>query len=170
MAPTEVLATQHFETLNKWIPQLELNVDLLTGSTPKSRRKQILTDLVNGSTNISYSVGSGGAINQSGGSCDDTIQNGSSGGNTSFGGSTAYGGGGGSGSNYGTGSGGSGGGGDLPGASGGSATVTPAPFWGKYGQGGKGSYHSDTDFGDDGGCSVGHTAGESGAIIILELG
>ncbi len=52
MAPTEVLATQHFQTLNKWIPQLELNVDLLTGSTSKSRRKQILTDLINGSTNI----------------------------------------------------------------------------------------------------------------------
>ena len=52
MAPTEVLATQHFQTLRKWIPQLELNVDLLTGSTSKSRRKQILTDLGNGSTNI----------------------------------------------------------------------------------------------------------------------
>ena len=52
MAPTEVLATQHYQTLSKWIPQLELNVDLLTGSTPKSRRKQILTDLANGSTKI----------------------------------------------------------------------------------------------------------------------
>ena len=52
MAPTEVLATQHFHTLSKWIPLLELNVDLLTGSTSKSRRKQILTDLKNGSTKI----------------------------------------------------------------------------------------------------------------------
>ncbi len=52
MAPTEVLATQHFQTLSKWIPQLELNIDLLTGSTSKSRRKQILTDLINGSTKI----------------------------------------------------------------------------------------------------------------------
>tara|TARA_B100000965_G_scaffold178587_1_gene149066 strand:- start:1882 stop:4422 length:2541 start_codon:yes stop_codon:yes gene_type:complete len=52
MAPTEVLATQHFQTLSKWIPQLELNVDLLTGSTSKSRRKQILNDLINGSTKI----------------------------------------------------------------------------------------------------------------------
>ncbi len=52
MAPTEVLATQHYQTLSKWIPQLELNADLLTGSTPKTRRKQILTDLVNGSTQI----------------------------------------------------------------------------------------------------------------------
>ena len=52
MAPTEVLASQHYQTLSKWIPQLELNVDLLTGSTPKSRRKQILTDLGNGSTKI----------------------------------------------------------------------------------------------------------------------
>jgi len=52
MAPTEVLASQHYQTLSKWIPQLELNVDLLTGSTSKARRKQILTDLVNGSTKI----------------------------------------------------------------------------------------------------------------------
>ncbi len=52
MAPTEVLASQHYQTLSKWIPQLELNVDLLTGSTPKSRRKEILTNLVNGSTKI----------------------------------------------------------------------------------------------------------------------
>ncbi len=52
MAPTEVLATQHYQTLSKWIPQLELNVDLLTGSTSKTRRKQILTDLINGSTKI----------------------------------------------------------------------------------------------------------------------
>ena len=52
MAPTEVLASQHFYTLCKWIPQLELNVDLLTGSTTKSRRKEILTDLANGSTKI----------------------------------------------------------------------------------------------------------------------
>ena len=52
MAPTEVLARQHFQTLRKLIPQLELNVDLLTGSTTKSRRKQILTDLINGSTKI----------------------------------------------------------------------------------------------------------------------
>ncbi len=52
MAPTEVLASQHYQTLSKWIPQLELNVDLLTGSTPKSRRKEILNNVVNGSTKI----------------------------------------------------------------------------------------------------------------------
>ncbi len=52
MAPTEVLAAQHYRSLIKWNPILELNVELLTGSTSKLRRKQILTDLVNGSTNI----------------------------------------------------------------------------------------------------------------------
>ncbi|WP_269605305.1 ATP-dependent DNA helicase RecG [Prochlorococcus marinus] len=52
MAPTEVLASQHYQTLSKWIPELGINTDLLTGSTPKSRRKEILTDLVNGSTKI----------------------------------------------------------------------------------------------------------------------
>ena len=52
MAPTEVLASQHYQTLSKWIPQLEVNVDLLTGSTPKARRKEILNNLANGSTKI----------------------------------------------------------------------------------------------------------------------
>ena len=145
-----------------------------TGGSGGSGGVKFHTINTSGSTGIAYRVGTGGAINSSGGSCDDTIQNGSNGQSSYFGPSnnrqTAGGGGGGSGSNYGTGSGGSGGSGDLPGASGGSATTTPAPFWGKFGQGGRGSYHTDTDFGDDGGCSVGHTAGEGGAIIILELG
>ena len=141
-----------------------------TGGSGGSGGVKFHTQNTSGATNISYSVGSGGAINQSGGSCDDTIQNGSSGGNTSFRGTTAGGGGGGQGSEWGSGSGGSGGSGDLPGAAGGTATSTPAPFWGKYGQGGIGSRHWDDDFGDDGGCSVGHQAGQGGAIIILELG
>ena len=52
MAPTEVLASQHYQTLGKWVSQLEVNIDLLTGSTKASRRKSILTDLSNGASNI----------------------------------------------------------------------------------------------------------------------
>ncbi len=52
MAPTEVLAEQHYQTLCKWLPQLHVTVELLTGSTPRSRRRQILDDLSNGSLAI----------------------------------------------------------------------------------------------------------------------
>ncbi len=52
MAPTEVLAEQHYRTLCKWLIHLHVNVELLTGSTPRSRRKNILDDLSNGSIKI----------------------------------------------------------------------------------------------------------------------
>ena len=52
MAPTEVLAYQHFTNLCKWLPQLNVTVELLTGSTPKKRRKQILNDLSSGNLQI----------------------------------------------------------------------------------------------------------------------
>ena len=52
MAPTEVLAHQHYVTLCKWMPQLHVTVELLTGSTPVKERKKILTDLATGNLNI----------------------------------------------------------------------------------------------------------------------
>ena len=125
------------------------------------------TQNTTGATNISYSVGNGGAAHASGGSCDDSPTNGGSGGTTSFGSSSAGGGGGGQGANAGsTGAGGSGGSGDLPGAAGGSATATAAPFWGKYGTGGTGTSRQWSH--DDGGCFG--NAGTGGAIIIMEIG
>ena len=42
MAPTEVLAHQHYVTLCKWMPQLHVTVELLTGSTPLKERKKFL--------------------------------------------------------------------------------------------------------------------------------
>ncbi len=48
MAPTEVLAEQHYATLCRWLPQLHVSCDLLTGSTRLRRRRQLLTDLANG--------------------------------------------------------------------------------------------------------------------------
>ena len=48
MAPTEILATQHFLFFLKFISNLGINVKLLTGSTKKSERNIIHEELVNG--------------------------------------------------------------------------------------------------------------------------
>ena len=48
MAPTEVLAEQHYRKLVEWFGQLNLPVELLTGSTPASKRREILRQLETG--------------------------------------------------------------------------------------------------------------------------
>ena len=48
MAPTEVLAQQHFDKVADWLTQLHVSTALLTGSTPARRRRQLLEDLANG--------------------------------------------------------------------------------------------------------------------------
>ncbi|MGA1303839.1 MAG: ATP-dependent DNA helicase RecG [Cyanobium sp.] len=48
MAPTEVLAEQHHRKLSPWLAQLHITSDLLTGSTPARRRREMLQDLANG--------------------------------------------------------------------------------------------------------------------------
>ncbi|MDE6332299.1 MAG: ATP-dependent DNA helicase RecG, partial [Muribaculaceae bacterium] len=52
MAPTEILATQHFESLSALTAPIGLNIELLTGSTRTARRKQIHESLRNGSLHI----------------------------------------------------------------------------------------------------------------------
>lgn len=52
MAPTEILATQHFETISKMVAPLGINVKLLTGSTPKKQRDVIHSQLLEGSLHI----------------------------------------------------------------------------------------------------------------------
>lgn len=52
MAPTEILATQHFETLNKMAAPIGLNIKLLTGSTKKKERDIIHSQLIDGSLHI----------------------------------------------------------------------------------------------------------------------
>lgn len=52
MAPTEVLAEQHYRNLCQWLPQLHVSVELLTGSTPRPKRRQLLDDLANGSLKV----------------------------------------------------------------------------------------------------------------------
>ncbi len=52
MAPTEILATQHYETISKMVAPVGINVKLLTGSTRKKERKIIHDQLSDGSLHI----------------------------------------------------------------------------------------------------------------------
>lgn len=52
VAPTEILATQHFETINTLVASIGINVKLLTGSTPKKERDIIHQQLQDGSLHI----------------------------------------------------------------------------------------------------------------------
>ncbi len=52
MAPTEILAQQHFETIKKFLNNLNVNIELLTGSTRLSKRHTIHSGLLDGSINI----------------------------------------------------------------------------------------------------------------------
>ncbi|MBN2807743.1 MAG: ATP-dependent DNA helicase RecG [Prolixibacteraceae bacterium] len=52
MAPTEILAVQHFDTLSKLLKPLELNIRLLTGSTKTKDRRLIHQELEDGSLSI----------------------------------------------------------------------------------------------------------------------
>ena len=52
MAPTEILATQHYETISKLVAPLGVNVKLLTGSTSKKQRDVIHQQLADGSLHI----------------------------------------------------------------------------------------------------------------------
>lgn len=52
MAPTEILAKQHFESFTASLENLAVNVALLTGSTSTANRRQIHEALENGTLNI----------------------------------------------------------------------------------------------------------------------
>ncbi|MDR2125631.1 MAG: ATP-dependent DNA helicase RecG [Prevotellaceae bacterium] len=52
MAPTEILAGQHYQTISEMLKGIDINVRLLTGSTKKSERKLIDADLISGKTKI----------------------------------------------------------------------------------------------------------------------
>jgi len=52
MAPTEILATQHFESLTEFLSDLPIRVSLLTGSTKKSQRKFLHEGLENGEVHV----------------------------------------------------------------------------------------------------------------------
>ncbi len=52
MAPTEILAMQHFETFNTICKKLNLNIELLTGRIKGKKREQILENLKSGKIDI----------------------------------------------------------------------------------------------------------------------
>ena len=52
MAPTEILAIQHFRTLTRFLAGLDIRVELLTGSSKKAERTRIHEALENGSLQI----------------------------------------------------------------------------------------------------------------------
>lgn len=52
MAPTEILATQHFETISRLVAPIGVNVKLLTGSTGRKQRDLIHSQLNDGSLHI----------------------------------------------------------------------------------------------------------------------
>lgn len=55
MAPTEILATQHYHNLKELLKDSSLRLELLTGSTPKKEKQQIYEDLKNGT--IDFIIG-----------------------------------------------------------------------------------------------------------------
>ncbi len=52
MAPTEILANQHYQNISKMLSGLNVRIELLTGSTKLAKRKEITTGLTDGSLQI----------------------------------------------------------------------------------------------------------------------
>lgn len=52
MAPTEILAEQHYRTLSNFLAPLDINIRLLVGNQKTSVRTDILTDIEGGNCNI----------------------------------------------------------------------------------------------------------------------
>lgn len=52
MAPTEILASQHYETFRNLLSDMDLRVELLTGSTKKKKREEIHHGLLSGQIDI----------------------------------------------------------------------------------------------------------------------
>ena len=52
MAPTEILANQHYETITRFLAGMPVRVELLTGNVKGKRRETILQDLVAGEVQI----------------------------------------------------------------------------------------------------------------------
>jgi len=65
MAPTEILANQHYEQFKKLLQPLGIEVALLTGSTKTAERKKIASGILDG--NINFIIGTHALI-------EDTVQ------------------------------------------------------------------------------------------------
>lgn len=62
MAPTEILATQHYHNLKELLKDTPYHLELLTGSTSKKEKQQIYENLKNG--NINFIVGTHALIQE----------------------------------------------------------------------------------------------------------
>jgi len=52
MAPTEILAEQHFLNLDQWLTPLGIEIDFLSGKVKGKKRQQVLQDLQSGHTRL----------------------------------------------------------------------------------------------------------------------
>ena len=52
MAPTEILANQHYATIKDFLQDMDVRVELLTGSTSKKKREALLPDLAAGQIDL----------------------------------------------------------------------------------------------------------------------
>lgn len=52
MAPTEILAQQHYSSISEYAEGLDIQVDFLSGSVKGKKRKAVLVDLASGKTHI----------------------------------------------------------------------------------------------------------------------
>ena len=52
MAPTEILASQHFKTLTSFFKNSEIKTELLTGSMTKKKKNEIKQSVLNGETDV----------------------------------------------------------------------------------------------------------------------
>lgn len=52
MAPTEILAEQHFDNFKKLFSDFDINISLLTGSITNSKKNKIKEDILNGNVDI----------------------------------------------------------------------------------------------------------------------
>jgi ATP-dependent DNA helicase RecG len=52
MAPTEILAWQHFNSISKLLEKMNMNIQLLTGSTKSAQRKKIFEQLEKGELSV----------------------------------------------------------------------------------------------------------------------
>ncbi|PKM85895.1 MAG: DNA helicase RecG [Firmicutes bacterium HGW-Firmicutes-12] len=52
MAPTEILAQQHYATINTWFKTLGINTSLLIGSMPSAEKKAVITKIATHDVNI----------------------------------------------------------------------------------------------------------------------
>lgn len=52
MAPTEILAEQHYHSLSEWLSSIGVTIRLLTGNQKKALREDILTDISGGKAHI----------------------------------------------------------------------------------------------------------------------